>query len=118
MFRSKIVPVAMATLIAIGGAGVIHAATKSKGASESQEITAIEQAKTSLPQAVAAAEQQTGGKAVSASLEDRNGVVAYEVEVASGGKLQKVVVNADTGKVTDTTAANGKNEKDGDQDKD
>lgn len=118
MFRSKIVPVAMAALIAIGGA--IHAATKSKEANEKQEITAIEQAKTSLPQAVAAAEQQTGGKAVSASLEDRNGVMAYEVEVASGGKLQKVIVDAGTGKVTDTTAANGENdnEKDGDQDKD
>lgn len=118
MLRSKIVPIALTAAIAIGGSGLALGTSNHKEAGEAQEIAAVMSAKTSLAQAIAAAEQQTGGKAVSAAYDGRDGTKAYEVEVATGSTLQKVLVDPDTGKVTKTTAANGENEQDGDQDKD
>jgi uncharacterized membrane protein YkoI len=118
MFRSKIVPIAMAAVFAAGIASSSLAFAESKEAGEHKEITAVMNAKTSLTQAIAAAEQQIGGKAISAALEDRKGVTAYEVEIASGSKLQKVFVDLETGKIVKTIAANSDDRKDNDHDED
>ncbi len=118
MRRSKLAPIAMLAIVAAGVGGSTLACAESKEASERKEMTAALNAKTSLTQAIAAAEQQTGGKAVSASLEDRKDVMAFEVEVTSGSKLQKVFVDLETGKAVKTIAASADDHGDNDHDED
>ena len=118
MLRSRIAAVALASTLGAGLAGVALAASDAKEASEQQEIAAVTSAKTSLSQAIAAAEQQTGGKAVSAAFEDRDGTKGYEVAIASGSKLQKVLVDPETGNVIKTLANDAKADEDSDNDKD
>jgi uncharacterized membrane protein YkoI len=109
MFRSKLVPAAMVAVMAIAGAGSAFAANDShrnreESKNEQAEIGAIMNAKTSLAQAIAAAERQTGGKAVETGLDNQNGVMAYEVLVANGTTVQKVLVDLDSGQVTKVAA--------------
>src|ERR1700704_6552537 len=115
MLRTKIVPIAMAAVIAVGSTvGVAHAANNDRGANESaQELAALVNAKTTLAQAIAAAEQQTGGKAIDAGIENENGAMAFAVEVAKDNTIQKVLVDLQTGKVLKVVAADnddGENE--------
>ncbi len=67
------------------------------------EPAAVEQALTAAPvgmgQAIAAAEKFAGGEAVSATASIEGGV-AYEVMVASGGMLRRVIVDGATGACT------------------
>ena len=58
--------------------------------SPQKEIDAVLGAKTSTSQAIAAAEQATGGKAFSAGIDDKDGVLTYEVKTAKTGALQMV----------------------------
>jgi uncharacterized membrane protein YkoI len=69
------------------------------------EIARLVAAPTTLASAVAAAERDSGGKAVEAEAEHENGKVGFEVEVAKGSDVTKVHVDADSGKVTPMTAA-------------
>jgi uncharacterized membrane protein YkoI len=110
MRRSKIIPAAMAAVIVLGGTGVAFSANAETETNRQQEISAVLKAKTSLAQAIAAAEQETGGKAVETGLENRDGVMAYEVKIAKGDALQRVLVDLDSGKVTKVTAADANHE--------
>jgi len=113
MFRSKIIPVTLTVAIALGGAGTIFAANSHQD-DEHQEAAAVLNAKTSLLQATAAAEQHTGGKAIDAGIENHNGkVIAYDVKVVKGNTVQKVLVDLETGKVLRVTAAKSEHEEDG-----
>lgn len=119
MLRSKLLPAAMIAVMAIAGTGAAFAANGSKrhhdeAKDEQAEITAILNAKTSLVQAIAAAEKQTGGKAVETGLENENGVMAYEIEVANGTTVQKVLVDLDSGQVTKVAAADTGHEEEDD----
>ena len=108
MLRSKIVPAAMAAFIALGAASGLAYASDNGRSGESggaQERAAALSAKTSIAQAIAAAEQETGGKAIDAGLENQNGTVSYEVEIAKGDKVEKVFVDLQTGKVLKVAAA-------------
>jgi uncharacterized membrane protein YkoI len=49
---------------------------------------------------VKAAEQQAGGKAIIAGIEQRGGKVEYEIQVVRGGNIQQMVVDPATGRVT------------------
>ncbi len=62
-------------------------------------LSAFGNAKVSLPQAIAAAEQELSGKAFRADLEDQNGKLLYEVAVLKDGTAHKVKVNAELGKI-------------------
>jgi uncharacterized membrane protein YkoI len=121
MLRSKIVPIAMAAVIALGGAASVAYAAKHERGGEhegAQEIAAILNAKTSLVQAIAAAEQQTGGKAIDAGIENENGVTAFAVEVAKDNSVQKVLVDLQTGKVLKVVAADNEQGENDEQDND
>jgi uncharacterized membrane protein YkoI len=121
MLRSKIVPIAMATVIAVGSAvGLAHAANSNHGGAneEAQEFAALINAKTTLGQAIAAAEQQTGGKAIDAGLENENGTMAFAVEVAKDNTVQKVLVDLQTGKVLKVVAADNEQGENGEHDND
>ncbi|SMF77735.1 Peptidase propeptide and YPEB domain-containing protein [Tistlia consotensis] len=105
MFRSKLVPVVMATALAVGAAGLAQAESGKHEAGDRQEIQTILSAKTSLSQAVAAAERQTGGKAMEAALEPHAGGSAYAVTIAEADGARLVLVSPDSGKVLAVTAA-------------
>lgn len=118
MLRSRILPIPMVAAIALGGAGAAFAGEKE--VDEQQEITTVLSAKTSLAQAIAAAEQQTGGKAIDTGLENQDGNIAYEVMVAKGTTVQKVLVDLNTGTVLKVMASESqeedKDEDDGEED--
>lgn len=63
------------------------------------EAAALAQAKISLSQAIAAAEQHAGGKASRAEIEDENGKLVYGVEIVGGGKSTDVKVDIATGQI-------------------
>jgi uncharacterized membrane protein YkoI len=54
--------------------------------------------KMSMEQAVAAAEQATGGKAMSARLKERKGLLFYQVQTISEGSVKAVLIDPDNGK--------------------
>jgi uncharacterized membrane protein YkoI len=62
------------------------------------ELAALTDAKTTLADAVKAAEQQVGGKAIIAGIEQRGGKVEYEIQVVRGGNIQQMVVDPATGR--------------------
>jgi uncharacterized membrane protein YkoI len=61
---------------------------------------AIQNAKTTLPQAVTMAEQHSGGKAMDVGIEKRGSAVAYNVEVLKDGKLSTYWVDPTSGQIT------------------
>ena len=58
-----------------------------------------------MAQAIATAEQQAGGRATRAKLENENGKLQYEVKVAGKDKATEVQIDALDGKVLATNAA-------------
>ncbi len=100
MFRSKILPATMAAAIAVGATGMAFA---SSGENEhSREIAAVLGAKTSIAQAIAAAERQSGGLAMEVDVEKENGAFVYEVKTVSKDKIAEVLVDPASGKVLRT----------------
>lgn len=67
--------------------------------SAENDAMAVANAKTTLTQAIAAAEQHTNGKAAKAEYEKFGGNWAYDVEVVSGAKVFDVKVDPNKGTV-------------------
>lgn len=100
MFRSKMLPAAMAAVIAVGATGSAFA---SPGENENdREIAAVLGAKTSITQAIAAAEKQSGGRAMKIDVEKENGAFLYEVKTVSKDKITEVLVDPASGQVVRT----------------
>jgi uncharacterized membrane protein YkoI len=121
MLRSKLVPIAIAAAIALdGAASAVYAAKNEHGGERrgAHEIATILNAKTSLTQAIAVAEQQSGGKAIDAGVENENGATAFAVEVAKDNTIQKVLVDVQTGNVLKVVAADKEEDENDEQDND
>ncbi|GMV46073.1 MAG: hypothetical protein AMXMBFR66_14710 [Pseudomonadota bacterium] len=88
----------LAAAVAAAGA----AAYAAKGSVENDAL-AIAQAKTTLAQAIAAAEQHAGGRAAKAEYEHARQGGFFEVEVVAGSKVFDVKVDADKGTVVSST---------------
>lgn len=86
----------MAAGVATAG-GLVYA--QKSGVVQNEVMVNLAQAKISLAQAVATAEQHVGGKASRAELENENGRVVYGVEVANNTKTTDVKVDATDGRV-------------------
>lgn len=100
MFRYRILPAALATAIAFGASGTAFA---SPGETEnSKEIASVLGAKTSIAQAIAAAEQQTGGRAMKIGIEEEKGVYFYEIKTVTKDKVAEVFVDPTSGQVVRT----------------
>ena len=101
MRRSGTIPATLAALLcfAITGAAFAANPAREKEDNDQKAISAIQQAKTSLVQAITAAEQETGGKAIETGIENRDGILAYEITTAKGNTLETVLVDPDSGKV-------------------
>lgn len=100
MFRTKLVPATMAAVIALGTAGAAFASSGEK--ENANEISAVLNAKTSISQAVAAAEKQTGGRAMKVDVEHEKGIYLYEIKTVSKDKVSEVFVDPASGKITRT----------------
>ena len=108
MFRySKI---AIVTTVLAAAAAMAYAAK-----SMENDATAVNQAKITLIQAVTAAEQHAGGKAVRAEYELTKAGWVYDVEVVSGIKVLDVRVDADKGMIISSVEDRG--DRDDDDDK-
>jgi len=81
--------------VALASAGVAAFAANTM----ENDAAALANAKISLSQAIASAEQHTGGKAVHAEFEHTRAGWAYEVETVNGAKVVDVTVDAATGTV-------------------
>ena len=104
---------AVATIVALGGAaGIAQAGDKLDAA----EMTKLAAAKTSLSQAIAIAEKETGGKAIDADFDNENGTLSLEIEVLKDNAVSKVIIDADTGKVVKTAVANSENDENDEND--
>ena len=64
----------------------------------------VSKATVTMSQAIATAEQQAGGKATRAKLENETGKLLYEIQVAGKDKTTEVKVDAMDGKVLATGA--------------
>ncbi len=103
-FATMFAPVALAAMIgAVAVGGTAFAAENGK--EESNDAALMASSKVSLSQAISAAEQQSGGKAISAGVDNQNGRVSISVDVTKGQGVQTVMVDPQTGQVTGTQAA-------------
>lgn len=95
-------PLVLLTLAAALSTGAVFAVSaETTQATPAQEAQQFLSAPKTLSDAVAAAEGQTGARAISASYEAQNGTMAYMVElVAPDGTEQAVSVDATSGAVT------------------
>jgi uncharacterized membrane protein YkoI len=100
MNARKFVPLALAAILATSAAG--SAALAKERNDEGRDAAALANAKVSLAQAIATAEQQAGGKAVGAGVDNENGTVRIAVEVADGQGVKTVLVDPLSGQVTGT----------------
>jgi uncharacterized membrane protein YkoI len=84
-------------IMTVTAANVVQAAeSKDK---EAKELKLFSQAKISLTEAIKAAEQKTGGKAMEAELDDESNKVQFEIEILKDGKIHKVMVDGEKGHV-------------------
>ena len=116
MHSRHFAPFALAALLAFGVAGGTAYAEGSGAKREGQDAATLAGMKVTLQQAIATAEQQAGGRAVSADAAQENGSVRIEVEVAGPKGAKTVVVDGQTGQVTTAQAEGQDNGQDGESD--
>ncbi|HEY5301041.1 MAG TPA: PepSY domain-containing protein [Acetobacteraceae bacterium] len=99
--KTPFITLALAGLLATGAlAGTAFAASND----ESNEATALQNAKVTLPQAIATAEQQTGGRAFDAGVDTKGTQTRIAVETNGSKGVQTVIVDAQSGQVIGTHA--------------
>ena len=107
MTRNKVLAAIMAGVIATGSAGVAGLAyAKERRDAPTNEASIVANAKVTMAQAIAAAEQQVGGTAVGTGIEDQDGNVFFEVDVLKDSAKHKVLIDTQTGKVVKVVANN------------
>lgn len=98
MIRSRLIPAATAAILVLGAT---EAAFAGSGEHENgKEIAAVRSAKTSIVEAIAAAEQKTGGRAVKIDVGGENGRYFYEVKTVTKDKVSEASVDLMSGQVT------------------
>ena len=97
MQRKNLIPsLIMAVGVATAG-GLAYA--QQPGVTQNDAMANVAQARISLAQAIATAEQHTGGRASHAALQNENGRLVYGVEIANGATATDVKVDATDGRV-------------------
>ncbi len=96
--HNKILTAILATVIVTGMVANVAQATDTKD-KDAKELQLFSQAKISLSEAIKAAEQKTGGKAMEADINDESSTVQFEIEVIKDGKVHNVLVDGKTGNV-------------------
>lgn len=99
--KRKLLSMIAGTAVVLGGMGAAMAATQQ---GQGEDDPNIGQAKVTLTQAIAAAEQKVGGRAAHAELNDENGKLVFGVEVVNGQQATDVKVDAMSGQVLSAQA--------------
>ena len=107
--HSNILTALIAIVIITGAFANVAQAGESKE-KEAKELQLFSQAKISLTEAIKAAEQKTGGKALEAELDDESNTVQFEIEVLKDGKIHEVLIDGITGKVLKVSLEDESNE--------
>ena len=102
MSRFKIGVPLLALAVALGSTGAAFAAEHEH--ENGQEITAALAAKTNLSQAIASAEQKTGGQALRVSFEEHDGSYVYVIKMITKDTVSDVSVDPTSGRVLRTEA--------------
>lgn len=105
MLRFNTLAIAVLTCASLAGLGAAMARDTTREPSEQDEWVAIQNAKVSLSEAIARAEQETGGTAVEAALELNNGALAYQIETAQADGRKEVIIDLATGAVLKVAGA-------------
>ena len=93
------IPTALTAMLAVGSVtGTAYASGRDAG----QEATALQDARTTLAEAIATAERQTGGQAYDAGVDTRGSQIRIVVETSGPKGVQTVSVDAQNGKVVAT----------------
>ncbi len=90
--------IALAGILSVAAAGSALAARNG----EAQEETALQGTKLTLSQAIATAEQRTGGKAYDAGVDMDHGTPRIVVETNGPDGVHTVIVDAQNGQVVDS----------------
>jgi len=114
---SKALPV-LAVVMMIAGAAVDSAQADDSKEKDAKEIQLFNQAKITLSDAIEAAQQKTGGKAIEAEVDDEAATIQFEVEVVKDGKVYEVKVDGISGKVLKVALDDETTEDDDEKDKD
>jgi uncharacterized membrane protein YkoI len=99
MNRTKLVTLAMASVLTAGALGLAGAAHARNNDARTNEAAFIANAKVTMAEAIATAEQQTGGKAVGTGIEDEDGTVLLEVQVLKDNQRHTVLIDPQSGQV-------------------
>lgn len=103
MLHSRILPAATAAVFVLCTSSLAFADTHEHGLDRlNREITAVLDAKVSPVQAIAAAEKDTGGRAMKVDVERHDGKYLYQIRTDSNGKVAKVFIDPANGKVVRT----------------
>jgi uncharacterized membrane protein YkoI len=86
-------------IILAAAVSAAEAQAEDSGGKEAKELHLFNQATISLPDAIKAAEQKTGGKVLEAELDDDSSTPRFEVEVVKDGRVHEVLVDGKTGEV-------------------
>ncbi len=100
----KIPAQAAVALAALLGLGAVAYAAQYR---EDGDAQAVLNTKLSLVQAVGAAEQHAGGRAIRAELENDNGRIVYGVEVIGRNQVTDVKIDANSGQIVSAQADAG-----------
>lgn len=113
MTRTKILSLAVAGVFAAGTLATAGTAFAKDRDEKTNEAAIMANAKVTMAQAIATAEQQVGGKAVGSGIEDQNGTVAFEIAVLKDGQTHKVLVDPQTGQIVKAAIADNEQNENG-----
>jgi uncharacterized membrane protein YkoI len=118
MNRTRLFTLVTVSVLTTGALGVADAAYARDNDRRTNEAAVIANAKVSMAQAIATAEQQTGGKAVDTGIEEQNGAMYLEVQVLKDGQKHSVLIDPQSGQVVKIALDNEQDENGDDEDDD
>lgn len=100
MFRTTLLAATTAGMVILtaSGAAFAHSGEHENGG----EVSAVLAAKTSVSQAIATAEQQTGGRAMSIDVGHKKDAYVYRIKTVTKDKVAELTVDPASGKITQT----------------
>jgi len=120
--KKKLITIFLVAVLALGGSGGVFAAANSPTVQRISDTATIEQPidsvaanmQTTITEVQAkqiALDSVKGVTFVSIGLQDKDGVIAYDVEVLSGTNINDINVDANTGKILHTDHSSNNSEK-------
>jgi uncharacterized membrane protein YkoI len=116
MNRTKPVALAMVSVLTMGTLAAAGAAYAKDKELRTNEAAIMANAKVTMAQAIATAEQKTGGKTVGTGIEDQDGTVFLEVQVLKDNQRHSVLIDPQSGQVVKVAIDNEQDDDDEEDD--